>query len=84
MRGQRGGGGSTVVTDDLSAFVNGSDREFTTTKKIGTPLIVASTQFPTILRPTVDYTTSGTTLTLDSSLDPIQSGQTLIIVYVEG
>jgi hypothetical protein len=82
--GSGGGGGSTVITDDLSSQANGSTYSFSTTKTIGTALIVASTQFPTILRPTVDYTTSGTTLTLNSSLEPIQTGQTLIVVFVEG
>jgi len=79
-----GGGGSTVVTDDLSSQVNGTLKTFTTTKKIGTPLLLISTQFPTALRPTVDYTNTLTSITLASGVDAPASGQTLIFIYVEG
>lgn len=82
--GGKHGGGSTVVQEDLSSQVNGVTRTFTTVRKIGVPLMVASTQFPTILRNSVDYTASGNTLTLDSAIDPIATGQTLIFVFAVG
>lgn len=78
------GGGSTVIMEDLSSQCNGVLKTFSTTKKIGTPLLVASTQFPQILRPTIDYSASGTTLTLSSEVGAPETNQTLIIIYVEG
>ena len=78
------GGGDTIIADDLSSQVNGSTMSFTTTKRIGKAILVASSQFPTILRLTTDFTASGMTLALDSALTPIQSGQTLYFVYAEG
>ena len=79
-----GGGGSTVVTDDLSSQVNGTLKTFVVTKKIGTPLLLISTQFPTALPPTVDYTNSQTSITLAAEIDAPNSGQTLLFTYVEG
>ena len=79
-----GGGGTTVVSDDLSSQCDGATLIFTTTKKIGFPIILSCTQFPTLLRPTTDYVVSGTTLTLSSSLIPPASGQSLVFVYSEG
>lgn len=82
--GKRGGGGSTVITEDLSSQANGVLKTFTTTKKIGTPLLLVSTQFPTVLRPTVDYTNTQTSITLDAGVDAPASGQTFLFIYVEG
>lgn len=79
-----GGGGSTVITSDLSSQLDGSTKTFTVTKTIGTSLILVGSQFPTILRPTVDYTNSQTSITLASGVDAPASGQTLIFVYIEG
>ena len=81
---QRGGGGSTMVLDDLSSQANGVLKTFTTTRKIGTAMLVASTQFPQVFRPVIDFTGSGTTLTLTAEVGAPQSGQTLIFLYVEG
>lgn len=83
-KGGAKGGGSTVIMDDLTSQVDSSTRTYTLTKKVGAPLIVASTQFPTILRPTIDYVASGTTLTIDDDIGPIQTDQTLIFIYIEG
>ncbi len=83
-RGGGGGGGDTMIADDLSSQADGSTRTFTTTKRIGKPILVVSSQFPTVLRLTTDFTASNTTLTLSSSLDPIQTGQTLYFLYAEG
>ena len=40
-------------------------------------LFVYSTQFPQILRPVIDFTLAGRTLTLTAQVGVIQSGQTL-------
>lgn len=79
-----GGGGSTVVTDDLTAQCDGATKTFTTTKKIGAVINVASTQFPVVYRPVIDYSGSGTTLILTSEVGAPATSQTLIITYVEG
>lgn len=79
-----GGGGDTIIAEDLSSQCDGATLAFTTTKRIGKPLLVISSQFPTILRLTTDFTASGNTLTLNSSLPFIASGQTLYFVFAEG
>lgn len=79
-----GGGGSTVRTDDLSSQADGSNKTFNTTYKIGTALILSGTQFPVILRPTVDYTVGSTSITLTAAVGAPESGQSLIFVYIEG
>lgn len=81
---RKGGGGTTVVTEDLSSQCDGSTRIFSTTKRIGSSIILTCTQFPNVLRPVVDYTASGTTVTINAALDPPASGQTLIFVFAEG
>ena len=81
---KRGGGGDTIIADDLSSQADGITQTFTTTKKIGKPILVVSSQFPQVLRLTTDFTASGLTLTIDSAISPIQSGQTLYFVYAEG
>lgn len=83
-KGGGGGGGDTIISDDLSSQVNGVATTFTTTKKVGKPIMVISSQFPTVLRLTTDFTASGTTLTLDAAVPVIAAGQTLIFVYAEG
>jgi len=78
------GGGDTIIADDLSAQCTGATRTFTTTKKVGKSLMVVSSQFPNVLRLTTDFTASGFTLTIDSAIPYIASGQTLYFLYSEG
>lgn len=84
ISGKRGGGGDTIIPDDLSSQCDGATRVFTATHKIGKPILVVSSQFPNVLRLTTDFTNSTTILTLDSALPFIASGQTLYFVYAEG
>lgn len=61
-----GGGsspGSTPITIDLTPQVNGSNLVFTV-PPVTTPLVLIGSDFPMAYRPGVDYTVSGTTLTL--------------------
>lgn len=82
--GAKGGGGSTVRVDDLSSQADGSTKTFNTTFRIGLGLVLQSTQFPRAFRPTVDYTTAGTVLTLTSEVGAPATGQSLIFAYIEG
>lgn len=77
-----GGGGSTVISEDLSSQVTGSTRSFVTTRRIGTPILLVSSQFPIPFRPTVDYTAVTNSVNIDSSIPFIASGQTLIFIFV--
>lgn len=64
---------------DLSASVNGSATTFSLPQDTRRVHAVWSSQFPVILRPTVDFTLNGNTLTIISTqVGPIQSGQTLL------
>lgn len=64
---------------DLSADANGSATTFNLPRDTRRVYAVWSSQFPVILRPTIDFTLSGNTLTIVSAqVGPIQSGQTLI------
>ncbi len=76
------GGGSLVEAEDLTSQIDGSNTEFTTNFIIKNVMILAGTQFPKIYRPTVDFTFSGKTITLDTSeVGAPQSDQTLVVVY---
>lgn len=82
----RGGGGDTMVFDDLTSQCDGSNKTFTLTRKARdvNKFIVQGTDFPIILRPTTDFTVTGTTLTLTAAVPAPQSGATLIAFYAEG
>ena len=74
------GGGDRVRVHSLSG--DGSSKTFTvpTHKRA---LMVVGTDFPIIYKPTTDFTTSGTTLTLTSEVDAPTNGATLEFLYVE-
>jgi len=79
------GTGSDVRAYDLSGLLNGVLKTFTIPSN-SRVLSVTSSSFPTTFRPTVDYTTTGTTITFTSEVDAgttLSAGQTLVIVYVE-
>ncbi len=80
-RAKRGGGGSTMRCDNLSSQANGATRTFTTTHNIGSAHLLFYSSFPTFFLPTTDYTVSGTTVTLSSSIDPPVAGQSLAFFY---
>jgi len=69
-----------VQTFDLTSEVNGTLKVFTVPKHT-TALAVLSTQRPLIFRPTIDFTTTDTVLTLTSEVSAPQTGQTLLFIY---
>ncbi len=79
-----GGGGDTIIADDLSTQCDGSTRTFTTTHRIGKPILAVSSQFPNVLRLTTDFTATGMSFVIDSAIPYIASGQTLYFIYAEG
>lgn len=74
---------NTPMVDDFSGDTNGSKKTFTLSKapKTITTMKVWGSDFPTILRPTTDFTISGKTLTLTDEIDSPTSGATLITEY---
>ncbi len=75
-----GGGGDTVNVQDLSASLDGSAKTFTVNVHFKAIMLVG-TQFPQIYRPTTDFTTVGTQLTLTNEVGAPQAGQTLLFIY---
>ena len=62
---------------DLTSQVDGIVTTYTLEPDTVQVLFVWSSQFPVILRPTIDFSFAGRTLTLESPVGVIQSGQTL-------
>ena len=83
----RGGNAKKITftqVHDLSTQVNGVTRTFTVPRKtLAVPLLISS-QFPFILRPTVDFTLIGNTITLTGEVAVMQSTQTLIALLEVG
>jgi len=79
------GGGDIFYIDDISDQTNGITYVFTLTKKPKaiTKFILLCSDFPSVLRPTVDFTISGKVLTLNNVQLPEAptSGSTLIAQY---
>lgn len=75
------GTGSPVNLEDISSQCNGVLKTFTVPAH-ARALGLWSTQFPLVYRPTTDFTTSGTTLTLTAAVGAPDTGQTLIFLYV--
>jgi len=70
----------TVRASDLTSQADGSTRTFTV--PVHTRVIQVSTvSFPYVYRPTIDFTSAGTTLTLTSEVDPPPTGDTLLFTY---
>lgn len=76
------GGGSAMYSSDLSSQCDGIVKTFTVPVHKSGQCFLMGTQFPVIYRPTIDYTISGTTLTLTSEVGAPQAGQTLLFNYV--
>lgn len=78
-------GGRNVQAYDLSSQLNGVLKTFTI-PAFWRVISVHATSFPFVLRPTVDYTTSGSTITFTSEITAdttLAAGQTIIIIYAE-
>lgn len=78
-----GGGGVTTTYVDLSTQTNGVTKTFTIPSGV-TAVLLTGSDAPIVYRPVVDYTISGTTLTLDAGVNAPSSGSTLILVYTPG
>lgn len=74
-------GGSTPKSADLSLQCNGSNLIFTI-PTFTTILSLMGTDAPIIYRPTIDFTATGTTLTMATSVNAPSAGATLILTYV--
>ena len=76
------GGGQKIQYYDLTSLTDGITKAFTipANKRV---LGVWGTQFPQAYRPLIDWTASGTTLTLTAQVSAPETGQTLYILYVE-
>ena len=84
----RGGGGAPrrvfqPYRDDFSSLTDGSTKTFYLTRA---PLdeatvMVFGTDFPTILRPTIDFTIANKALTLTSAVPAPNTGATLLVTY---
>src|SRR3990167_3009634 len=83
----RGGGGAArrvfvPYRDDLSASCDGSNKTFYLSRApLNDVIFVFGTDFPTILRPTIDFTVANKVLTLTSSVPAPNTGATLLIQY---
>lgn len=80
IKTKRGGGGGTVSYEDLTSQCNGVLKTFTVPLH-SRVIALLGTQFPVIYRPLVDFTTSGTVLTLTDQVSAPETGQTLTFLY---
>ena len=80
MRGIMRGGGDRIRVYELTG--TGATKTFTVPihKRA---LLVISTDFPILLKSTVDFTTSGTTLTMTDAVPIPSSGASIAFLYVE-
>ena len=75
------GGGDIMYVEDLTSQCNGVLKTFTVPKH-RKAISLLGTQFPIIYRPTIDWTTSGTILTLTSEVGAPETSQTLVFTYI--
>lgn len=73
-------GGAEVRVSDLSASTDGTTKTFTVPGH-SSAIMVTGTDFPLFYRLTVDFTVSGTTLTLTSEVPAPTSGASLFFWY---
>lgn len=81
LRGGGAGGAETLVSD-ISSQCDGSNRTFTVPSHSSAKLLLG-TDTPLIYKPTTDFTTSGTTLTIAAGTTAPSNGATLLFVYVQ-
>lgn len=75
--------GSFVYAQDLSASLNGVLKTFTLVPNAKVILAFCSST-PGVMRPLVDYTTTGSTITFTSQIDvatTLATGQTVVVLY---
>lgn len=83
--GGGGGGGRIVKVHDLTDQLNGVLKTFSL-PAFWRIISVNSSSFPFVFRPTIDYTTSGATITFTSEIEAsttLATGQTLLVTYAE-
>lgn len=69
-------------SDDFSDSTDGATKTFElSTAPLSEVIFVYCTDFPVHLRPTIDFTVSGRTLTLDDAIPAPSEGSTLLIQY---
>lgn len=75
--------GSFMYAQDLSSLLDGNTKTFNLIPNAHVVLVVSSS-FPNVFRPTVDYTTSASTITFTSEISAtttLATGQTVIVLY---
>ena len=75
--------GSFVYAQDISSQLNGVLKTFTLVSNAKVILVFGSSA-PGVFRPTIDYTTTGSTITFTSEITAdatLNSGQTIVILY---
>lgn len=77
------GTGSPLLFYDLTPQCNGVLKTFTVPSHRPNSALLFSTQFPVIFRPTIDYSASGSALTLTNEVSAPEAGQTLLFLYAE-
>lgn len=88
--GNGGGGGGGIVGRDLVRNYDLSDQLDGVTKTFNLPAIwsiisVATSSFPNVLRPVIDYTYTGQSITFTSEIDEtttLAAGQTVVLTIV--
>lgn len=75
-----GGGGNTFFADTVSGTINSSNVTFTVPNSITAALVLFLAGIP--YQPTVDFTTSGTTITMTTAPDTSLSGQPFWLLHV--
>lgn len=73
-------GGGTFYTDTVSGTINGSNKAFTVPNSISQALILFLAGMP--YQPTIDFTTSGTTITFVTAPDSSLSGQPFYLIHI--
>lgn len=73
------GGGTTIYTETVSGTINGSNTIFTVPTTVAAPivLVLANSTYQNL----VDYTVSGTTITMTTAPDSSLSGQSFWMVH---
>ena len=73
---------NAVLSEDISSQCDGERKIFNVPRHRSTLLLISS-QFPFIARPTTDFTTANLQLTLTDEMPAFERGQSLILLYVK-
>jgi hypothetical protein len=71
--------GITFYTDTVSGVINGNNKSFTVSNTISSALVLFLAGIP--YQPTVDFTVSGTAITMTSAPDASLSGQPFWLLH---